>query len=732
VIIGISSSANATLANVIVRPLNADVYADDGAFAVRVRGGNGGGSVVVSGQSIITGPRAFDRSVGLLVDDGVALTGLTVNGARIQGGQATLSYGVQDLGFAPGSFIGAELRGGTGTTGSAGFIGGRDGHGGVSLQATTAHGGVSRAATGIDYRRGTALQISGGTITGGGVANVNTISIGVLTDQVDEVILDGVTARGSDVVNATKVASSAAIDLRNTGLVPMTGATVTAVVLDGGSSATLARGLRDQGVPLDLRTSTIRGSTSQGGTGVHFYGAALPGATVTISDNVEIVGTKFNAASGTAVLVESAQPITITNNPLITGCTALNGCSSGVGLRAAAMAPVTVTNNDRLSGCETRAGTCVAAQFVNAAAGHVLSNNAEIVGGLGSGVGGTHHAIYLDRSSATIHENQLISAAPDPSNPALRAYALELRNGTISVERNDLITGGHAQEVGFSGGSVIAIWAHAAGQELNTVTLRDNYIIAGEGSSSAFGILFESRVRATVERNVVRVCPYDSHDPRCVEANGSGALATVGDLGSVYVNNYFFGGYDGYSGCVIGCFFGSCSDNEPLLLRFEHNLCTVEDGGAALYIENFFNANGERPYIANNIFHVYHWSDSGVLYRNGGGPNRSFDFHHNDVLTPWGCLVEHVDSAACAMTGDEITGLSGNGYLFASDNVSIDPSHVDPDPMWHTAEGYHLDQSCALRDLGEVTQITDSDFDGDPRGEGNPDLPEIGPDECLN
>jgi hypothetical protein len=66
-------------------------------------------------------------------------------------------------------------------------------------------------------------------------------------------------------------------------------------------------------------------------------------------------------------------------------------------------------------------------------------------------------------------------------------------------------------------------------------------------------------------------------------------------------------------------------------------------------------------------------------------------------------------------------------------NISVDPKFKAPlgDFSKLSADGLHLNSSCALLNQGLVTPAEANDFDGQVRGKGGADgLPEIGPDEC--
>lgn len=110
-----------------------------------------------------------------------------------------------------------------------------------------------------------------------------------------------------------------------------------------------------------------------------------------------------------------------------------------------------------------------------------------------------------------------------------------------------------------------------------------------------------------------------------------------------------------------------------------------------------------------HIFHAYHWTDLGVNYETAGGPTYQFEFHHNDVLTDFDCLIQESDTIVCATTAAEMNALDGNGYLFASDNVNIDPSPID-------AEGELLSAAGLRRRIGPVVVVAwNSGFLGDHR-----------------
>lgn len=259
-------------------------------------------------------------------------------------------------------------------------------------------------------------------------------------------------------------------------------------------------------------------------------------------------------------------------------------------------------------------------------------------------------------------------------------------------------------------------------------------VVAGEASSQMYGLLLQQNVAATVERNVVHVCLFDGDDPRCHETNYSAALATSDNVGSVYRNNYFFAGYHGGAkACAFGCFIPlspNCFGSDDLDLIFANNLCQLASGDSALFIAKFSNDSPIPPLFINNIIHVESGSGVGLLYDLANLINHEFELRHNNIVTAGGCLVERDDWGECATTAAQVNALDGNTFVIASNNVSVAPKYVNSTPLAPDAASYHLDATCALANLGEVSALVPKDFDGELRDNGVNGLPEIGPDEC--
>ncbi|KIG11664.1 hypothetical protein DB30_02883 [Enhygromyxa salina] len=697
----ISGSANATVRNVIVEPLEPGVYATR-AYAVYIGPGNGG-TILIDGLTELRPPRASSVSAGLGIAAGVTPASLSVDGASIHGGTASNSYGIEHLGRNSMTLTNVVIEAGTvtGQGASAGVLAGTLGYGQTSISQSTIHGGVSRHAVGVDHGEASALTITGGTITGGGVQNAATTSTGVRTEAVDSVTINGATITGSDVIGVTKGSATVGVELRNTNLDPLTGATITNATIDGGRLAFARSGVKVQGMALSITGSTVYGTTEAGqaGSGVVVSGDFPANTPVSIDQNPEIVGGPYGGIGIHAV----DQPIHITGNTLIAGCT--TPCGGATGIYVASSGP-----------------------------GTLISGNDEIVGGPGDTSLGNHHGILLSYADATVTDNALISGNADPDNPIRMAtYGIKLSYGELIAENNDLILGGHSVRISVGESQAYGIHAFSPNNNGSSdINLRDNTIIGGSSEWKTYGLLFEGNVAATVERNEVHVCAFDGDDPRCLEDNYSSAIATADNIGSVYRNNFFFAGYSGSNAaCTIGCAYTlDCNSGDPANLTFANNLCYLRHGDAAMRIATFSNANMIPPLLLDNIFYVESWAGKGVVYEGGNFVNREFELRNNDFVTGGDCLVEHEDWPVCADTAAEVNALDGNAYVLASGNVSIDPLFATPSPFAPTVTGYHLDNSCALRDLGLVSVLVDEDYDGDARDDGNGAWPEIGPDEC--
>lgn len=707
----VSAFANATLANVRVYPSSALSYASQTAGVQVIVGG--GGSLVIEGLTTIDAPRAATHSRGVRVDATASLQSFVIDGATIRGGVASNGVGVLHEGFGLLSISNADIQAGPATTTSRGLVVGRAGHEGTELTDTSVHGGAATTATAVDHATSDHLFIHGGMIRGGGLSNVNARVIGVSADGVDELVIDGASITASTLVASPYAASAIGVELVDDGAVGTTGATILDATIDGGAWATTTTGVSTDGISIEIAGSTIHGSALNGGPtsiGVDIRGGFAVDAVIDVHDNVLLSGgapVPGNGGGGTGVRIDTTTPVNVAGNTEVLGCS---------------------------SPCSGVADGVLVADGID----HTIVENIEIRGGPGTNLVNEHTGVNVDEAGAVISDNLRIVGNDDPLNRPRFAYGIFARASTITVERNLEIMGGHAREVG--GGSRAATglrtWAPNA-DELTLATIRDNVVIGGTTLGSVQGLYLTGNQIVTVERNVVHTCPFPGDDVRC-DANDAAALVTFGDEGSLFANNFFFGGFaEGSYACMVGCFlqFGDiCFQNTDQDMRFEMNLCYVEGRASepgvssqatALWIDQFSDDDGDQ-YYASNIF--YASPTAGRSFAVDIGTTDEFTLYNNDLIGDT-CLL-HDDNDNCAETIDDLHALDGNGLVTAQGNVSIEPAFADFQPLTPTADGFHLDGTCALLDLGIASPIVLEDYDGELRDDGVDGLPEPGPDEC--
>ncbi|WP_434418030.1 hypothetical protein [Nannocystis pusilla] len=704
-VVSIAGSAAATLNGVRVEPTVPMTSYGTNTYGILVSGGSGG-LTMLGPTSSVAGPRG-SKSVGLGVVMGAELAGLTVAGT-IQGGTGGTSLGIEHLGLGDLTITGGTVAGNTATSTATGVLVGRAGYGMTTLTGANVHSGDAPTAIAIDHRAAEKLVIEGGTITGGGYAQAQSVAIGLLTDGVGQTVIDGLYALGSDLGGNTRMKSAAAIELRNTAIAPIS-ASIAGVTVDGGGPATDVAGIRTVGVPLHVTGSTITGTTSSNSSiarGIHVTGAFPPGSAVSIDNNPDIAGGVLTGNVGTfthAVAVTTAQPVAVTDNTRIIG------------------AP------------SPHAFGAVGVNLQNAGPGHVIAGNELVAGGsalqtfTSSNIG-----VSILKSAALVEHNQLVAGNIDVAKRANDAYGISVREGDLTARHNGRIMGGHAYTMN-SFAYAAGVYVRGSLDHTCQLVLEDNEIVGGAtNTASVYGILIVRFTRAIVQRNAVFVCPFAGDDPLCASGD-SNALRTVGNYDSLYANNWFFGGYKGNNleACYIGCSGGleeTCYKSDAAHLRFDSNLCWIEKG-AAMHLEDYQDVNAPPPLLVNNIFHVASTAGTAVVHKNTF--NGGVVLRNNDLVSGGQCLLAQINTNTCAKTAAEVDAVDGVQFVQASGNVSIEPSYVNPVVNQPTVAGFHLDASCALEDLALVSPVVTSDYDGDPRGDGVSSSPEIGPDECL-
>jgi cysteine-rich repeat protein len=698
----ISGSAGATLLGVRIEPfVPAKVYASK-TYGILITGGTGGSTVIGPLSQVLAAKGTKSVGLGVVVDASPAA--ITIGGA-ILGNSGTQSFGVEHLGLGNLTITGGSVTAGAGTTSATGVLVGRTGYGTTQLTNATIHGGAAKTARGVDHRIAQALLVNGGLISGGGVADNATVVHGLLTEAVDQVSIKNTKVVGCDVAAGTTPATSRAIDLRNTAVAVLTGASIEGATVDGGTLAEELTGIRTQGVPLTVKASTVTATSGKFGNtnrGIHITGSFVPGTIVTLTENNAIDG-------GTAA---GLGPLFFTN-----------------GVDVDAKHPVTISDNLKIAGAATPSRSPASGvRLVGAGPGHVIEGNQLITGGPDNAGFYDHSGVWMIESAALIEDNTLIAGNEDPAHVGDTVNGIYARASQIIVRNNAQILGGHAVG-GLGEGSVfgIHVWAPNA-NDVSSAVIEDNTIIAGTAKIRAYGLAIEMRTHAIVQRNIVFVCPFHGDDPRCKTGQRTGALVTTGNIDSLYANNWFFGGYAGTRTCTFGCPHNAQNCFRLAeYYRFDGNLCHAPFGTAG-YIEPQSNGANPPSLLINNIFHVETGTGPALSYEPPWAD--PFEIRHNDFVTGGKCVVNAIDVPVCAANIAEVNALNGNGIVIASDNVSVSPAYVAPAPKQQTVAGYHLDATCALKGLGEPSPQVPVDYDGDPRGDGNASYPEIGPDEC--
>jgi len=594
-------------------------------------------------------------------------------------------------------------------------------------------GGLVRLEQGCELRAGPAEDLSVGLDAEHGFSgSIEIVSSLISAGQADLVFglrADGVTtvSLGAAEVSGHPEAgdsntSSTGVELVDTLGLGGLAATITGSTITGGGSGFRRTGVRSEGVSLSISGSDVSGSREAGEAysfGVLIEGVFAPGSSVELRDNVALVGGHDSAHQGfctynaAGIKVDADQAITVEGNTLIKGTAVplMNGGAAGILL---------------LDGN-----------------GHLISDNVHIEGGPTDSFCATAGiALYgpaNERMAIEISGNALIGGnmEPDLDHATYQVFGIYALGVDLVLRDNALISAGSWD--GSSGGDVAGVFLR---EPTNTVGNDDyeNYLvaygnhIAGGGGT---GMHLDSN-RADVHHNLIEACGLE--EP--ADCGGYG-LWSFGDWGSHYHNNYVFGGLNEGA---IACALGSNSEGyKPMNVRFEYNLCHAAGrvqssphyGSTAvgLVIDSFWNQDGGQPIVVNNILDAGTEATTryALLYRTLA----DMTFSNNDLLVGELdqehaiCLAKYWPaSLPCAKTIAEVEGLFPPTST-AENLVSILPGYAAPDPNDPSAAGFHLDGSCALRDLGQVSPAVSVDYDGDARGTGSGDgWPEIGPDEC--
>ncbi len=498
-------------------------------------------------------------------------------------------------------------------------------------------------------------------------------------------------------------------------------------------------------------------------------GIVVRGVPLTVSRSQIIGAPGLEADHGVGILIEqnaeSALPITISQNPLIDGGRATTGYSwmaRALGIFGVGALDLSVTENEAIRGCSQPSADLAAGLFLvsNAylldpttfgyftlitgveeqpAARWIIDQNTRIAGGPGDGGDDSEPHLGIDvygsasNPELVVSNNTLIVGNDDPSTLSAGTYALRTRHGMdVLVENNHLLSADIADPTpnpgsGTSEGCAVEISRDIPPNTTHppvTATIRNNLIETGRRDVPmgvelpTIGLLLQG-VAAIAENNFVH--------------NSGIAFYTHTDPGSVYRNNYFFG----YTlGCSLGAMYsyGSISAMGSSFVTFVNNLCYGESRALGFVL---LGSETERSLIANNILDVNPASvgRAPLTYLNGT-PSSHVDLFNNALaLYPeevpnqdYSCLVASLsggvgDDESLCRVFDPILG----GNVTEANNLAWVPAYAAPDRANPTAEGFALDETCALRGLGTVVAGVTTDYFGELRDAE----PEIGPDECL-
>jgi hypothetical protein len=327
--------------------------------------------------------------------------------------------------------------------------------------------------------------------------------------------------------------------------------------------------------------------------------------------------------------------------------------------------------------------------------------------------------------------NVLIAGNRDGQQPPGYALGVESKGVPLSLQDNLEVVGGH--------GFTQAVGVSAEGSKGSVISRN---VIGGGAAKVAVGARTSSQEAQLFLANVVNACGILDTDA-CKVAEQSTGLVSHNDKDSRLANNYVLGGFGAIAtGCELG-------NNEAMLggkgaALFAYNLCfgigrakTTEPTTEAVGVR-LVGLDGQKAQgllLLNNIFLV----TSVTAERFGGveGPVEQLIMRNNDFFLlsgPQGLGPGSAYYKRGAVEIDDVATLNqSTSSVTFTKNISVDPKFKAPlgDFSKLSADGLHLNSSCALLNQGLVTPAEANDFDGQVRGKGGADgLPEIGPDEC--
>lgn len=697
------------------------------SFGVQMGAGSGGALSIA--DTSLTIPDANSAATGVAATpsfDGP----VTLTDTSIEVGAAVTTHAVRHLGPGVLTVTGGSLHGGDGDNNSRG-IQASDVSAEVHVTDVAIVGGTAMQSYGMDLDSVSIATITGGTILGGG-ENTASEAVGVDSNNVGDL-----TIRGAEVVGARPesglVTTGIGVRISGGGDTVPGPALVDASTVSGGVDCTTRTGISSTGVPLTVQSSVVAGSLAAGGTDTRgiLLAGSTPGIEVVIDDNVSITGGAPGTGSmGTpyqAYGIESigAIPVRITINQLIQGC---HPACTGPGSSE--------SNPGRGAGAKISAGV-----------GHILSGNLSILGGPHEGVsthtahagvmGGFNSGVTTAMTELEISDNTRIQGNSDPALEPESAHGVLARDVEMRVLRNELIRGGHGSLVATG----IALVRRTMG--INTADVTDN-LVQGGGASFSTGLAVETTDLYAV-RNVIDACGLPGSGAgtppaECVAARQSWGVQGADNPLVHLHNNYVFGGFGVFAtGCQVEIPAMSGMATETVLV---YNLCLAQGqpagpGGISqavgLRIFDFAGAPTSHVYT-NNII------GAGDVARQRYGVQEdslvaAITFRANDFIpdhTADPDVTYYMHAALGELdTAAAVNALGVSASLDYAANVATDPAFAAPDPYAPTAAGYHMDGTCVLASLGEITAHEDEDYDGEIRSDGSSTLmPEIGPDEC--
>jgi len=721
------ATAEVTLANVNMRFGN-PVAASMLGVAIR---GTGAGSLTMTdcgleladATTVSSGVTAEDTFTG-----SVTLTDTTIVAGAANAGMAVALAGAGTLTITRGSYDGGA---------SASFSMGVqvDTPAEVTLTDVTVHGGQGSRAIGVSAAGGADVSISGGIITGGGNLglDLSSAAIGILSDGYGAITIDGTDIVGADPdsTGTGVLGSGIGVDVTG-GADSIALVTISNATIEGGTLALARTGISVNVAMLDLQSSAVAGSTTTGG--INVTGVSLTGfvatATHTISNNTSIIGGAPNSGNtGTyrafAVFSTSAIPTTIAGNTLVQGC---DPACDGPGLAA----------NNPSSG---------AGVFIGTGQGHLVENNNLILGGPHTGT--TTHTNHVGFSAGfgasigvgglvevEISGNTSIAGNTDGTNRPANAVGVQGRDVDFLIDGNAEIFGGF----GADNAAGVAVLFRTSGT--NNVVVTNNDILGGAAATLVTALVVQGS-NFTATDNFLDACGIPSGNPGpspdCLAVLSSDGLVSQQNPVALIANNFAFGGYATSSdGCQITP-PGAISPAGGGILA-AYNLCLAishASSGGLTRAEGLSIEGGTRlGYVfLNNII----GAGNRALVRLGVreiDPVTGITFENNDIMPDAGVSASGV-ALYLEEDGTEldditaVNALDSRGAQFTyTDNVSADPAFDSPDLDVPSTAGYHLGSGCALRNLGQVVNRVDIDYDGDTRDDGTSAFPEIGPDEC--